>query len=226
MINYALIMAAGRGMRLMPLTKDNSKPMVKVQGETLISNSLHQIISAIPNIAITVGYMGASLAKHVIEEGVLTVFNTNGKDNAWWVFNTMMKLINEPVLVLTCDNIVKLDLSFLYSSYLSLNSPTCMLIPVRPVVGIEGDFITSHNNRVTALDRENKRDIYCSGIQILNPFQINRKMNAVNNFYELWQNLIESHDLYHSEVYPHKWYTINSIEQLSEIDKTFNTTKL
>ncbi|MDR6568202.1 MULTISPECIES: NTP transferase domain-containing protein [Chitinophaga] len=219
MINYALIMAAGRGLRMMPLTKDMTKSMIKVHGETLISKSISQIRSAIPSIAITVGHMGADLAKHVIEQGVSMVFNTNTKGNAWWIFNTLAKFINEPVLVLTCDNVVKLDIHFLYSNYAALGYPLCMVVPVKPVPGIEGDFISGHNNIVTSLNRKVKTDIYCSGIQLLNPFLINEKMNAVDDFYELWQDLIENEDLYYSATYPHEWYSVNSIEQLNELEK-------
>jgi MurNAc alpha-1-phosphate uridylyltransferase len=217
MINYALIMAAGRGLRMMPLTNDMTKSMIKVHGETLISKSISQIRSAVPNIAITVGHMGADLAKHVIDQGVSMVFNTNGKGNAWWIFNTLMKYLNEPVLVLTCDNVVKLDLHFIYSSYAALGNPLCMVVPVEPVEGIEGDFISGQNNIVSSLNRNNRSDIYCSGIQLLNPHLINKKMNAVDDFYELWQDLIEHEDLYFSATYPHAWYSINSIKQLNEL---------
>lgn len=150
------------------------------------------------------------------------VFNTNTKGNAWWIFNTLAKFINEPVLVLTCDNVVKLDIHFIYSNYVALNYPICMVVPVTPVQGIEGDFISGHNNIVTSLDRKGKTDIYCSGIQLLNPFLINEKMNAVDDFYELWQDLIETEDLYYSATYPHAWYSVNSIEQLNELEKSFS----
>src|SRR5262245_10638064 len=103
MIKYALIMAAGRGMRMMPLTKDTSKAMITINNFPLIAHTIRQLIHVIPNVAITVGYKGSDLARFVIDEGSSMIFNTNGHGNAWWIFNTLMSHIDEPVLVLTCD---------------------------------------------------------------------------------------------------------------------------
>ena len=178
-------MAAGRGLRMMPLTDSVAKSMIRIHGETLISKSIAQIQNIIPNIAITIGHMGAELAKHVVEQNVSMIFNTSGKGNAWWIFNTPMRFLDEPVLVLTCDNIVKLDIEFIYSNYLSLGEPACMIVPVKPVAGIEGDFITGYDRKVVTLDRNAPAEAYCSGIQVINPLKINGKMASTENFYEL-----------------------------------------
>ena len=103
LVNHALIMAGGRGMRLMPLTDIVPKAMVPYNGSTLIATGISKIRKHIPNIYITVGYKGAMLAKHVIEHNVSAIFNTEGKDNAWWIFNTLLKHLDEPIFVLTCD---------------------------------------------------------------------------------------------------------------------------
>ena len=45
MFNHAVILAAGRGMRLMPLSKKIPKAMVKVKNETLILNGIKKVLS-------------------------------------------------------------------------------------------------------------------------------------------------------------------------------------
>ena len=54
-INHALIMAAGRGARLMPLTEIVPKAMVPYNGSTLIAIGIDKIRKHIPNIYITAG---------------------------------------------------------------------------------------------------------------------------------------------------------------------------
>ena len=76
MINHAIILAAGRGIRLMPLTKKIPKAMVKIKNQTLILKGIKRLHSYIKNIHITVGYKGSLLAKHVIENKVKSVINT------------------------------------------------------------------------------------------------------------------------------------------------------
>lgn len=217
-IKHALIMAGGRGMRMMPLTSAIPKAMAPFDGSTLIARRIEKIKEIIPNIHITVGYKGAMLAQHVIEHKVDSIFNTEGKDNCWWVFNTLMKNINEPVFVLTCDNIVELNFEQLEKDYYNLNTPACMVVPVKPIQGLDGDFIFQDNNKVTELTRERQGEIYCSGIQILNPGKINSLMESCDNFYTLWQNLIIKQALYCSNIYPDKWFAVDTISQLSMIN--------
>lgn len=214
----ALIMAAGRGLRLMPLTASIPKAMAPYAGTTLIAYGIRKIKNKIENIYITVGYKGALLANHVIENDVSAVFNTEGRDNAWWVFNTLMKNLNEPLLVLTCDNVVELDIDLIYNEYLHFNSPACMVIPVIPINGLDGDYIFHEKNIVNLLSRNKPSDLYCSGIQVLNPFKINQLINQCDNFYDLWHQLIKINQLYCCNIYPKKWYAVDTMDQLLKIN--------
>lgn len=216
-IKYALIMAAGRGMRMMPLTTLVPKAMVPYNGSTLIANGIDKIRQQIPNIYITVGYKGALLAQHVIEHNVTGIFNTEGRDNAWWIFHTLLRYVNEPILVLTCDNVIELDLALLSKEYEEFGEPACMVVPVEPVKGLEGDYIFHQNNVITKLDRNEPSNIYCSGIQILNPAKINKLAKPAENFYQVWIQLIEQQQLYCSHTYPSKWFAVDTMEQLQRL---------
>jgi NDP-sugar pyrophosphorylase family protein len=219
MIRHAIIMAAGRGMRMMPLTASIPKPMASYKDSTLIADAIGRIHNDIENIHITVGYKGAELARHVIEQGVSSIFNTEGKGNAWWIFNTLLKNLNEPILVLTCDNVVELDIDLISNDYRSFNNPACMVVPVKPLQGLDGDFIFHDNNCVTELNRHKVSDIYCSGIQLLNPALINKLCKTENDFYAVWMQLITQRQLFSSNVYPKKWYAVDTLEQLDQINK-------
>jgi NDP-sugar pyrophosphorylase family protein len=217
MIKYALIMAGGRGMRLMPLTDIVPKAMVPYNGSTLIATGIQKIRKHVPNIYITVGYKGAMLAKHVIEQNVTGIFNTEGKDNAWWIFNTLLKNLNEPVFVLTCDNVTELDFEMIADEYHSFDDPACMVVPVSPVPGLEGDYILHKDNVVKRLSRHQPTDIYCSGIQVVHPAKINTLLKPVDNFYDLWNALMELEQLYCSRTLPSKWFAVDTVEQLNKI---------
>ena len=54
-IKHALIMAAGRGSRMMPLTNEIPKAMAQVGETTLIVNGIEKIRKVLDNIHITVG---------------------------------------------------------------------------------------------------------------------------------------------------------------------------
>lgn len=173
MFNYSLITAAGRGLRLMPLTRYILKAMVQINGNTLLSNLIKQLRPQVTNIFITAGYMGNDLAKHAMEEQVSAIYNTNNKDDGWWLFNTPMKFINEPVIVLACDLILDLDLEFIYNCYIEQGSPTCMLVPIMPVENAEGHYIHGDKGIVHRFSRTDRSGNFASGIFVINPCRVN-----------------------------------------------------
>tara|TARA_B100001093_G_C26856309_1_gene1027572 strand:- start:3643 stop:4311 length:669 start_codon:yes stop_codon:yes gene_type:complete len=222
MFNHAIILAAGRGIRLMPLTKNIPKALVKVQNQTLILNGIKKLKKYIKNIHITVGYKGSLIAKHVISHDVSSVINTNKKGNSWWIFNFPFNLLNEPIVVLTCDNITNIDFKLLKKDYMQKKSPPCYLIPVKPIKKLDGDYIHRKKNIVKKLSRKNKSDIYCSGIQIINPYQINKLVNKTKDFNALWNQLIKKNKLYVSDIIPKQWFTIDKIEHLNIFKKNLS----
>ena len=214
MINHAIILAAGRGIRLMPKTKRIPKAMVKIKNQTLILKGIKKIQRYIKNIHITVGYKGSLLAKHVIENKVNSVINTDKMSNAWWIFNFPFKHINEPVFVLTCDNITNIDFNLIEKDYIKKGKPECFLVPVKPLKKLEGDFIHRKKNIVTKLSRNIKSDIYCSGIQIVNPYKINKIVKKTTDFNQVWKKLIKKKKLKVSDILPRNWFTIDNPSQL------------
>lgn len=219
-IRHGIIMAAGRGMRMAPLTDAIPKPMAPYDGTTLIARGIERLAERLEHIHVTVGYKKAMLAQHVIELGASSVFNTEGHSNCWWIYNTLLSRLDEPIVVLTCDNVVELDFELLEENYLSLNSPACMLVPVRPIAGYDGDYVFHQNHVVKEISREKETDIYCSGIQVLNPYRVNQITRAGENFYDVWQQLIEQDALFVSSVYPKKWFAVDTIEQLTTLNRS------
>ena len=201
----------------MPLTEVIPKPMIPFMGSTLIADGISKIKPHIDNIHITVGYKGAVLAQHVTEQGVTSVFNTSGKGNAWWLYNTLMMYLDEPLFVLTCDNVVELEFDRLAEEYYDFDRPACMVVPVRPVAGLNGDYIFQEQNVVTKFHRQQQSDRYCSGIQILNPHRVNELTNETEDFYSVWDQLIQQKQVYCSEIYPKQWFTVNTLEELDQL---------
>ena len=213
-IRHAVVLAAGRGLRMMPATADLPKAMMPYLQSTLIANGIDCIRPHIDNIHVTVGYKGAMLAKHAVEHGVSSVHNTEGQSNSWWIFSTLLGEINEPVFVLTCDNVTDLDFARLAEDYFALGEPACLLVPVTPVPGIHGDFIFHDGPVVTELNRMRPAETYASGIQVLNPARINKLCSGEGDFGNVWSELITDRQLYISSVRPQKWFSVDTPEQL------------
>jgi NDP-sugar pyrophosphorylase family protein len=95
-----------------------------------------------------------------------------------------------------------------------------MLVPVRPVEGLEGDFVFQENHVVKEISRFKESEMYCSGIQVLNPYRLTQITSEGDSFYEVWQQLIDQGQLFVSSVYPKKWFAVDTIEQLTTLNKS------
>jgi len=211
-IDDAFIMAAGRGIRLMPLTKKIPKGMIKYKQSSLIVSGINKLRKYIKNIHISVGYKGPILAKHLIEHNVSSIINTNKKGNAWWVFNSVFKNFDNPIFVLTCDNVTEINFKEIEKDYNKLGRPLCMIVPTKPINGLDGDYIFRKKNIINRLSRKKKSDIYSTGIQVLDLKNINRTIKKTNDFNILWKKLIEVKQLYVSNILPEKWFTVDDVK--------------
>jgi NDP-sugar pyrophosphorylase family protein len=219
-ITHAVVMAAGRGLRMRPLTDSMPKAMAPLGESTLISEGIKKLKKEITNVHITVGYKGAMLASHVIENDVSTVINTEGKGNAWWLFNSLLSNIHSPIFVLTCDNIIKINFTSYAEEYFLMGSPACMIIPVSPIEGIEGDFIIHDSkNFIKSFSRQDKTKIMSSGVQILNPGKINEITKSTQDFNNLWQQLIDLKEIKCSKRLLDSWYSVDDLAQLRQAKK-------
>ena len=218
-INHAKILAEGRGTRMLHLSKKTPKAMIKINGQSLIERGITELKKKIDNIYITVGYRSSILSAHVISKGVNSIINTEGKGNSWWVYNSLIAKIDQPILVLTCDNLLKLNYNFILKQYQKLKNPDCLMFPVSPVEGCDGDYIFEKKNKVLKLSRIKKTNYYASGMQIINPKKLNQKTTPVESFSEIWKQLINKNRLYVSDIYPGKWFAIDNPNNLNVFRK-------
>ncbi len=217
-IDHALIMAAGRGVRMLPLTETMPKAMAPFAGTTLIAQGIDKIRPHVRDVHVTVGHHGAMLAEHVIQHGASTVINTHGHGNSWWLYNSFLSLLGSPLLVLTCDNVVELDFELLQHEYERIGEPACMIVPVRPVDGVDGDYIVHDDaDVVTGITRDTVTDLYCSGIQVINPHRTVALTEATEEFTAVWKQLLPLREVRMSRIYPQSWYSVDTLAQLATV---------
>ena len=86
----AMILAAGYGKRLLPLTKDTPKPLLKVGNKTLIERNINNLLeSGFSEIVINVSHLSKLIEVHVKEKfpkkNILFSFE-KATWNWWWRF--------------------------------------------------------------------------------------------------------------------------------------------
>lgn len=106
----AMILAAGRGERLRPLTDHIPKSLVEVRGQSLLERHLDNIRNAgIEDVVINLGWLGAQIIKRIgtgAAYGLNVAYSDEGEDileTGGGIHNALSLLGDEPFLVVNAD---------------------------------------------------------------------------------------------------------------------------
>jgi MurNAc alpha-1-phosphate uridylyltransferase len=106
----AMVMAAGLGKRMRPLTASRPKPLVKVAGKTLIDHALERLaVSGVRRAVVNVHYLAGSLEAHLARHshGLEIVFSDERAkllETGGGLIAALPLLDEDPVLAVNSDN--------------------------------------------------------------------------------------------------------------------------
>ena len=206
MIKKAMILAAGFGKRLNPLTLSSPKPLLNIGKETLLSNTINFLEQfQIKQAIINVHYLGDQIIKYIKKKNFnldITVINEKEKilDTGGGIFNAL-KYFNESFLCINPDTIWNLnyikELKKMESDFF-LNRKKCNLLVVDKIKSfdknLKGDF-NLQNGLITRKKDENLKFIY-TGLQIINPEAFSNIDEKVFSINKVWNQLIKSNQLF------------------------------
>ena len=109
-ITAAMIMGAGLGSRMRPLTDDRPKPLVMVAGRTLIDHSIDRLVAAgVTKIVVNLHYKGEMLRAHLGKRRDVEIIFSDETDllldTGGGVVKALAHFEGEPFFVLNSDSI-------------------------------------------------------------------------------------------------------------------------
>jgi NDP-sugar pyrophosphorylase family protein len=208
----AVILAAGSGSRMAPLTERTPKALVEVGGQPLIQYSIDLFRSVgVKSIVVTYGHKGEQVLQAL--RGKADAFiDTSGKGNASALFSPLIRSIDAPILISPCDMIAQIDLKELYRDYLDLGSPASCVVPVKS--NANADSLKLEGAKVLSIARDNTSTLRASGLQIVNPSKVTKAYDASDDFYRVWAALIELEMLHCSRVAPLRWKVFDTVSDV------------
>ena len=139
----AMILAAGRGERMRPLTDHTPKPLLKVGGKPLIVWHLERLAAAgFKDIVINHAHLGAQI-EAALGNGApwgLSIKYSPEKtalETAGGIANALPLLGDEPFLVVNGDTFIEIDFAFLH---LKINMLAHLVLIDNPPQHLQGDF--------------------------------------------------------------------------------------
>ncbi len=219
-IKTALILCAGFGKRLMPLTNDVPKPLLNVNNINLLDNTLKFVQSiGINKLKINTFYLGEQIKRFIdnqnyslnidiISDGK-KILNTGGG-----IYNLIKDSEEEHFLILNPDTLWNSQYIKTFDEMKELyfrNKIKNLLMVVKKNRSFDTRFKGDFNLKENKLSKSHENDFIYTGCQILNRqiFKINKK--KIFSISEIWDDLLIKKELYGYE-------SLNKFVHLTDIE--------
>ena len=203
----AMILSAGYGKRLHPLTLKSPKPLLKIGKETLLSNTLKFLeIYGIKEVVINVHYLGDQIANYIKKNKFnlnITIIEEKGRilDTGGGVLNAIQHFSDKPFIVINPDTIWNLDylkeLKLMEKNFLSNKKYKCSMLVIDKSKSFDknfkGDF-NLKNNLISRISKRNLKYIY-TGLQIIKPEVFLEFHDKIFPMKKVWDKLIKNNEL-------------------------------
>ena len=207
-ITKAMVLCAGFGKRLHPLTLYNSKPLLKIGDNTLLSNTINFLKQfGIKQIIINVHHLGNHIINYINKNKFNTAITTIHEkddilDTGGGILNALAHFSNEPFIAINPDTIWNPnyleELKVMEKNFFTNKKSKCFLLVVNKNKSfdrsIKGDF-NLENNLISRKDKDDLNYIY-TGLQIIKPDVFSDLNIGAFSINRIWNNLIETDELY------------------------------
>lgn len=204
-IETALILCAGYGKRLNPLTLKTPKPLLKINNITLLENTIKLIKNLeIQKIIINTFYLQEEIKKFIKEKkfGIEIEVISDGNeilDTGGGILNMIKSTNEQDFLVFNPDTVWNLNylnlINKMKNFYFSKNKETILLVAEKNLSfdkNLKGDFTLSEN----LLRKEKENNYIYTGCQIINRKVFNSSKKENFSILQIWNNLIKKKKLY------------------------------
>ena len=216
----AMILAAGLGKRLKPLTNDIPKPLLKVGNQSLIERNIRSLLNyGFDEIVINVSYLGNMITEHVLEifpnNKIIFSKESEPLGTGGGIKNALKLLGDEPFMLINADIYHNINLAAVKTA-----PKYAHLVGVKnPEHNIQGDFSLDNN---IVLARSELNDFTWSGISIINP-TIFSQLQTQEMPFDIWNSVLMqfiNNNKITAEIYEGIWVDTGTIDRLELANKT------
>jgi len=204
-VKSALILCAGYGKRLQPITNDTPKSLLKIKNINLLDNTLNFVKSiGINNIKINTFYLGEKIKNFIENKNYplnIEVLSDGEKilDTGGGIFNLIKNSEDEDFLILNPDtlwnsNYVNTfnEMEKYYFKYKVKN----LLMVVNKDKSFDTRFKGDFSLKKNKLTKEVDNDFIYTGCQILNKKVFQNINSNIFSISKIWNDLIDNKELY------------------------------
>mgnify|MGYP001403659906 CR=1 FL=1 len=223
-IKYGMILAAGLGKRMQPLTLKTPKPLLEINNYTLLERAINLLIShGVQEISINVHYLPDQIQSFVNKKKFQVKITFSNEedlllDTGGGVLKATQNFGENPFFVINPDTVWSKEylgeLKSLEIIYLKNKKPTLLLVNKKLSIdsSFQGDF--NLNNEKITKDDENQ--FIFTGLQITNRSVLITEKTEVFSMNKIWGKLIKEKNLQGLES-NQKFYHLNTFDMYKKV---------
>jgi MurNAc alpha-1-phosphate uridylyltransferase len=225
-----MVLAAGLGKRMRPLTETTPKPMVRLKGRALIDHVLDRMAAAgVPRAVVNVHYLAGTLEAHLSQRKrpQIVISDERGQilDTGGGVVRALPKLGPEPFLIHNSDSVwiegVGSNLERLFAAWDSDTMDSLMLLASAATsLGYDGqgDFAMANNGRLVRRGERQMAPFVFTGVSIAHPRMFESAPQGAFSLNRVWDAAIEQGRLYGIRL-DGLWMHVGTPEALIEAER-------
>lgn len=227
MITQAMVLAAGEGRRLRPLTDHTPKPLIRVGNKTMLDHALDALEKVgVTHCVVNTYHLGNQIETHLknrTSPKILISPETELLDTGGGIVKALPHFKDQPFFVLNADiwwkdrnHSALEELEKMWDS--KKMDALILLMPREKAIGFEGpgDYFLKENGQIYHRGQEATAPYIFSGIRILNPRLLEgeevRPFSIMPRFHQA-----EKEGRLYGLVYDGEWGDIGTIKSLETI---------
>ena len=225
----AMILAAGLGNRMRPLTLHTPKPLLEVGGKPLIVWHIEKLQKiGVTEIVINTAWLGEKLATTLgdgSQFGVNILWSHEGEglETAGGIINALPLLGDEPFILVNGDVWTTMDFASLLDVQLGEQQAHLVLVE-NPPQHLKGDFILSNGLAYTFEQEQLGEALTYSGIAVLHPRMFVGLENGKRPLAPLLKQTMQQQQV-SAEKLQGIWVDVGTPERLEQLDQQIKQNK-
>ena len=226
MIHRAMVLAAGLGLRMRPITLTTPKPLVCVAGRTMLDRALdHLAVAGVQEMVVNTHWLADCVREHLADHSDISLSHEEELlETGGGVAKALPLLGHEPFYVVNSD-IIWTDgetpaLARLARAWVDQDMDALLLLqPTGSAVGYEGkgDFFINGNDTLRRRGDADSAPLLFSGVQILHPRLFEGCPSGKFSLNVLYDRALAENRLY-GVVHDGGWYHVGTPEALPQVE--------
>ena len=223
-IKHGMILAAGFGKRMQPLTLKTPKPLIEINKSTLLERAINLLIShGVQEISINVHYLSDQIQSFINKKKFQVTITISKEedlllDTGGGVLKGTQNFGDNPFFVINPDTVWSKvyfeELKSLETIYLKNKKPTLLLVNKK--LSIDPSFLGDFNLDNEIITKDDKNQFIFTGLQITNRGSLIDEKSKVFSMNKIWNKLIKDKNLQGLES-NQKFYHLNTFDMYKKI---------